>query len=296
MKQLALPITLAGGIVLSGVWPDQQTFAVEPTAVAKRYIHSAYEWGKNDCSGFTQRVFAHFGVRLPHNSAMQARYGSPVPKSNLRAGDLVFFNTSGRGISHVGIYVGGGRMISAESERSGVRETQIFAGGASVYWEPRFVTARRLSIDSVGNSVQIANGFEKRQPAESSRHPAVNTVKQKPSAAGRSDYTVQRGDTLSAIALAAGIPLADIRRLNGLSGDIIRPGQVLRLKARTERARTPQERRVRKNHHGQKPSTLWRIMEQNGVQVLKYQKIDGKTPVRFIPGQKLHLFDEAVSF
>lgn len=63
-----------------------------------------------DCSGFTRYVYGHFDGSLPHSSASQYGYGVAVEKSALQPGDLVFFSKSSR-ISHVGIYVGGGKFI-----------------------------------------------------------------------------------------------------------------------------------------------------------------------------------------
>jgi len=82
--------------------------------IAMRYLGTPYVWGGAspsgfDCSGFVMYVYAQVGVSLPHNAAAQYGYGSPVSRSNLEPGDLVFFN----GLGHVGIYVGGGSFIHA---------------------------------------------------------------------------------------------------------------------------------------------------------------------------------------
>ena len=105
-----------------------------------------YVWGAEgpntfDCSGFTSYVFRNAaGVNLPRTSSAQSGYGKTVSKSNLQPGDLVFFNTSGSGVSHVGIYVGGGSMIHAPSSGKTVSVTSI----NSSYYSARFVTAKRV--------------------------------------------------------------------------------------------------------------------------------------------------------
>lgn len=109
-------------------------------------LGSPYEWGASgpntfDCSGFTSYVFRNAaGVSLPRTSSAQSGYGRTVSKSNLQPGDLVFFNTSGKGVSHVGIYEGGGNMIHSPSSGKTVSVTSI----NSSYYSARFVTAKRV--------------------------------------------------------------------------------------------------------------------------------------------------------
>ncbi len=87
-------------------------------AYASNFLGRPYKWGGNgpnsfDCSGFTKYVFAHFGIKIPRVSRDQARAGKYVPKSQLQAGDLVFFAKPGKPVHHVGIYVGNNSMIHA---------------------------------------------------------------------------------------------------------------------------------------------------------------------------------------
>ncbi|MFD1957118.1 C40 family peptidase [Paenibacillus thailandensis] len=92
-----------------------------------------------DCSGFTTFIFDKMGIELPRTSASQAEAGTKVDKSDLIAGDLVFFNTNGRGISHVGIYVGDGKFAHASSSK-GVTISKL----SDSYYKTRYVTARRI--------------------------------------------------------------------------------------------------------------------------------------------------------
>ncbi|UOP05694.2 C40 family peptidase [Conchiformibius kuhniae] len=94
-----------------------------------------------DCSGFMQHIFRKaFAVNLPRTSAQQAQVGAHVSRSNLQPGDMVFFRTSGRRISHVGMYVGNNRFIHAPRSGKRIEITNL----GSKYWSARYATARRV--------------------------------------------------------------------------------------------------------------------------------------------------------
>lgn len=105
-----------------------------------RYSRGGTSRGGFDCSGFTRYVFAKYGVSLPHSSAAQSKLGNPVAKSELKEGDLVFFNCNGRGISHVGIYVGSGEFVHAARYGRGVRVDSL----NSSYYSSHYRWARRV--------------------------------------------------------------------------------------------------------------------------------------------------------
>ncbi|OKP75303.1 hydrolase [Paenibacillus sp. P3E] len=113
------------------------------TVIAKT-IGTTYKFGGTstsgfDCSGFTSYVFKNVGLTLPRTSKAQFSVGTSVSRNNLRSGDLVFFNTFGSGVSHVGIYVGGGRFAQSSSSR-GVTITSL----SQAYWANRYVGAKRV--------------------------------------------------------------------------------------------------------------------------------------------------------
>lgn len=95
---------------------------------AVQFKGNPYVWGGTsltrgaDCSGFTQSVFAHFGISIPRTSRTQARSGTRVSLSNLRPGDLIFY-TKGGSINHVALYIGDGKVIGAKSRSEGIRIT-----------------------------------------------------------------------------------------------------------------------------------------------------------------------------
>lgn len=118
--------------------------AQEIIATAKKYIGVPYVWGGStpsgfDCSGFVQYVFRAHGITLPRTSSEQYSVGSWVSKSKLQPGDLVFFNTSGKGVSHVGIYIGNHEFIHASTSK-GV----VISSLDNVYWAARYYGARKV--------------------------------------------------------------------------------------------------------------------------------------------------------
>jgi cell wall-associated NlpC family hydrolase len=109
-------------------------------SIALQYLGVPYVWGGAspsgfDCSGLTMYAYAKVGVYLPHNAAMQYGMGTPVSRSQLAPGDLVFFS----GLSHVGMYIGGGRFVHAPHTGDVVKISSL-----SEYWySATYVGARR---------------------------------------------------------------------------------------------------------------------------------------------------------
>jgi cell wall-associated NlpC family hydrolase len=99
-----------------------------------------------DCSGLVAHVFREaYGIHLPHNARAQSEMGMRVSLSELRAGDLVFYNTLNRPFSHVGIYLGDGRFVHAPKTGAQVRVEPI----RGKYWMRRFDGARRIQETSL---------------------------------------------------------------------------------------------------------------------------------------------------
>ena len=101
-------------------------------AYAEKYLGVPYRHGGStpdgfDCSGYTQYVMGHFGGSLPRTAASQYSSGERIDKSQLRPGDLVFFKPSANSssISHVGIYVGGGKFIHSPQPGENVKISDL---------------------------------------------------------------------------------------------------------------------------------------------------------------------------
>jgi cell wall-associated NlpC family hydrolase len=122
--------------------PPKPTLGEQAATVALRALGVPYRWGGAspeggfDCSGLVRWAYANLGVELPHSSYALYDLGSRVPRGNLQPGDLLFFS----GLGHMGLYLGGGRMVHAP--RSG-RNVEIVTLGDSHYGE-RLVGARRV--------------------------------------------------------------------------------------------------------------------------------------------------------
>ena len=101
-----------------------------------------------DCSGFVRYMYEKsVGLVLPRRAEEQAKVTEEISRSELKPGDLVFFNTLKRTFSHVGIYVGDGKFIHAPRPGKAVRVDDM----REAYWQKRFNGARRVQIDKLQN-------------------------------------------------------------------------------------------------------------------------------------------------
>ncbi|MDL2344784.1 NlpC/P60 family protein [Deinococcus sp. MIMF12] len=145
-QSLPLPLPpVAPGVVTPAAAPSATDDDWRGTAMALLgvpYVYGGTSRTGLDCSGFVLQVFSPLGVDLPRTSAAQARTGQAVEVADLQAGDLVFFDTVGRGeVTHVGIYLGGGQFVNANSYRKQVAVDRL---QGDAYWEPKLLGARRV--------------------------------------------------------------------------------------------------------------------------------------------------------
>lgn len=150
-KKVLIPV-FATFMFVAGLGQTQQTAEAassvtvnELTKEASKYIGIKYRYGGTttagfDCSGYVQYVFKKLGLKLSRTTSTQYREGTAVAKKNLQPGDLVFFNTTGRGVSHVGIYLGNNKFI-----HSGVSRGIQIVGLNDSYWGKRYIGARRVA-------------------------------------------------------------------------------------------------------------------------------------------------------
>lgn len=161
MAVATVALGLVGGWILSGCRstpsvspkaprsPGERSVSAVPAESwqreADRWIGTPYHRGGDgkegaDCSGFVQQVFLRVArVGLPRTTRDQYLVGFEVGRSDLSPGDLVFFDTLGSGVSHVGVMVGGDRFAHASTSK-GV----IYSRLSETYWNQRYRGARRL--------------------------------------------------------------------------------------------------------------------------------------------------------
>lgn len=182
---------------------------------ARKYLGTPYVWGGTspsgfDCSGFVQYVLAQNGKSIPRTSQEQFASGQAVDKSQLQAGDLVFYDWSGgTEATHVGIYEGNGKMIHAPHSGDVVKEVDFNSYGQNVY-----LGARRYYKGTEGALPGLAKlGDEAEVRGLNYPTPEI-LIRQKTGKAyltgldGTQIINLDRGDTV--------IPYADTKRiLNG---------------------------------------------------------------------------------
>jgi len=110
--------------------------------LALRMVGTPYRWGGEspggfDCSGLIRWAYGRVGVDLPHNSNALYGVGRPVSRTRLETGDVLFFT----GLGHVGLYLGGGRMVQAPYSGKTVEIVNL----AASHYGNRLIGARRVA-------------------------------------------------------------------------------------------------------------------------------------------------------
>lgn len=122
---------------------DQRLKAVVSDFMGTRYRLGGVSQDTGlDCSGLIKQIWHRLGIaELPHQAANMAKLGVPVQLRDIQVGDLIFFNTTGKQNSHVGVYVGNGRFVHASSVLKKVTENSL----SESYYQKTFNGIRRMA-------------------------------------------------------------------------------------------------------------------------------------------------------
>lgn len=148
IKKLQIILILLGIFFLSGcvnqknfIKKHNETYEEKAERIVKK-AESLLNTSKKkfDCSKFVQCVFFSEGINLPRTSREQVQIGEKISYDNLKKGDLVFFTTIRKGVSHVGIYLEDNKFIHVSSKKKKVSIDKIFDN----YYHKRFIEGRRV--------------------------------------------------------------------------------------------------------------------------------------------------------
>ena len=137
--------TASAGSTSAATDTRQQIIEYAATLLGCKYVYGGTSPSGFDCSGYTQYVFANYGVSLSHSSKTQYSNAVSIKKAELQVGDLVFFSsTAGSStVGHVGIYTGDDQFIHAASPGKGVRYDSL----SSDYYSSHYIGSGRVLSD-----------------------------------------------------------------------------------------------------------------------------------------------------
>ncbi|MBN2767460.1 MAG: LysM peptidoglycan-binding domain-containing protein [Paludibacteraceae bacterium] len=283
----------------------------------KMFINTPYRYGANgpesfDCSGYTSYVFKNFGANLHRTSYDQSTQFPLVDKSEIKPGDLVFFEgrrQNGR-VGHVGIVTEKKENGEFDFIHASVNRGVIVTNSAEDYYTKRFVRASRVfendSMLQIIPSDKINNG----EYGSNSK-----TVKKVLPA---KYHYVKKGETLSSIASKNGLTVAQLKRKNGLKKDILQIRQRLLIKdeqvvlmiqptlannnQKTDSLKDKSENKTKfetgavclsaTKHTVERGETLYSISQKYGMTVAEIQKLNKTSRGKIYPGQTLVLSEE----
>lgn len=206
----------------------------------KQFLRKPYHYRPNklirfDCSGFTSYVYGNFGYQLKRSSAEQAQQFDTIDPSQLKTGDLVFYAGRGKGtrVGHVGIVVNTKENGKFNFIHSSVHSGIVISDSDENYYASRFIKAGRvISYDSLltinilpETEYQLKNIYinETGENAINTTSTNAEIIVPNPTII----HVVKSGDTLYAISRKFGISISELKKINHLKSDKIKPKQQL---------------------------------------------------------------------
>lgn len=148
---IALTLSIGAGSALAATPLEEKVDEL----LGVKYVYGGTTKEGFDCSGFTSYVFEQFDIKLSRSSKDQSKDGEQIKKADLRPGDLVFFETGGAGISHVGIYLGDDEFVHAATSFKGKQGKVMKNKLSETYYAQNYVTAARILDDETYKKIAV---------------------------------------------------------------------------------------------------------------------------------------------
>ena len=284
----------------------------------KIFLNTPYHYGSPgissfDCSGFTSHVYRNFGYSLDHSSADQAKQFDSIDRSQLKAGDLVFFSGSRRSkkVGHVGIVTVAKENGEFDFIHAAVHSGVTISNSTEEYYTKRFVKASRV----IGSNqmLAISKFITKRES------PSIDTLKySRVSIPAKTIkkvipaeyHRVKSGETLSSISKKYGITIPELKRINSIKGSKLSLRQSLKVKdevtvkidqvqpsvnalAKNESNAKTEKSQTISTHKVISGETLFSIAKTNMITVDELKKLNNISNGKIHPGQELKLTNES---
>ena len=209
-KKLLLPVFAAFMIYTATDLNIETADAATPTQLIQTsskylgapYVSAGITPSGFDCSGFTTYVFRELGINLNRTSAGQYSQGTAVSRNDLQVGDLLFFNTSGYGVSHVAIYIGNGKMIHSQSSK-GVSYNNL----TDSYWNKTYIGAKRVANFKEEQAQQVMQAATTVKQKEEVKEASIDFSKY----ASRGEVALQLAKALNLKTSDTNSPFEDIK-------------------------------------------------------------------------------------
>lgn len=231
--------------------PNQISLTDSIINFGKQFLRKPYHYRPNklirfDCSGFTSYVFGNFGYQLKRSSAEQAKQFDTIEPSQLKTGDLVFYAGRGKGtrVGHVGIVVSTKENGKFDFIHSSVQSGIVISDSDENYYASRFIKAGRvINYDSLLRiDIPMEAEFQlKNTYINETGENAINTTSTNPEIIVPNPtiiHVVKSGDTLYAISRKFGISISELKKINHLKSNKIKPKQQLIIADKTPIANT----------------------------------------------------------